>query len=205
MTTAHPTFFAYSAPKPYPPNPFRTTKRALLSQEGWLYLEPKTIVKDRLPFGRCSSPMAFALGLRSAIIHLPLRQSPVVTILDAINVATARFPWLLGRRSFRVSPDCESLSRLFGVTWVDRPSYHLWTRKLLFLAYCNFPTDTIWLAFPNSQWIAWKPQLRATRSPVWSESVLPLLVAHPLLNPKLRGFTVYPWSPVYPLQNEVPW
>jgi hypothetical protein len=38
---------------------------APLSWQGWLYLEPKAIAKDRLPFGRCASPLAWLefLGL----------------------------------------------------------------------------------------------------------------------------------------------
>jgi hypothetical protein len=55
---------------------FSNTEKATLSPEGWLYLELRPIDLDLPPFGRCASPMAFALGLRSSISHSSFENPP---------------------------------------------------------------------------------------------------------------------------------
>jgi hypothetical protein len=57
----------------------------------------------------------------------------------------------------------------------------------LFMACCNVPTDNIGLAIPNAQWIARKPQLRATRFPVSSKPVMQPSIAHPTTASGLGG------------------
>jgi hypothetical protein len=92
-------------------------------------LSPDQLTLDRLPFGRCTSPVISREILRASFRGFPFASSAIpfdVTIPDAINVATASFRNLLahslssglvervlgGSRTVRASP--RSLSGLGG-------------------------------------------------------------------------------------------
>jgi hypothetical protein len=92
-------------------------------------LSPDQLILDRLPFGRCASPVISLEILRASFGRFPFGSSPIpfdVTISYAISVATAPF-WDLLAHSFSSGlvemvlgfPDCESLTPISRVIWVE--------------------------------------------------------------------------------------